>query len=58
MKEVDSLRFRHPAFYGLNYLSTKIFRVSSHLLMVACGSILLTRAVEWRRRYNVDFSLR
>src|SRR5215212_8728311 len=45
VEEAGRLSFWHAPLYGANYLLAEIFRVGSHPIMIACGSIFVLTAV-------------
>src|SRR5215213_4840713 len=50
VEEAGRLSFWHAPLYGANYLLAEIFRVGSHPIMIACGSIFMLTAVGGRQR--------
>src|SRR5215212_6475140 len=45
VEEAGRLSFWHAPLYGANYLLAEVFRVGSHPIMIACGSIFVLTAV-------------
>ena len=58
VEQAGRLSFSHAPLYGANYLLAEVFRVGSHPLMIACGSIFMLTAIKRRSRATASWMMK